>query len=280
MPMAAAVEGHRRLVMLHVGGSRRFRERGGPASSAPPTSARNRRQIDGFRDVEEVEGHDLAGANLGHPGIVSCRHPVTVVNFSRPLSSCHKAPVAFCGEGHSRIPEVFQCHPRGFRLCALAVLFLLGFGSTPRIGTIRSSRRRRHGPRLVGRGRARGEGHADQHRDRRVADARPRPARGNYEFVAVPVGVYLVTAEKNGFSIALVDNVQVQVGARLRVDLQMAVGQVTEKVEVTAASPLLETDTSQRGQVITGDADARAAAERPRVLVAGAADDRRPRSRR
>ena len=46
---------------------------------------------------------------------------------------------------------------------------------------------------------------------------------------------------------------QVQVGARLRVDLQMAVGQVTEKVEVTAASPLVETDSSQRGQVITGD---------------------------
>ena len=33
--------------------------------------------------------------------------------------------------------------------------------------------------------------------------------------------------------VALVDNVQVQVGARLRVDLQMPVGQVTEKVEVT-----------------------------------------------
>ena len=44
-----------------------------------------------------------------------------------------------------------------------------------------------------------------------------------------------------------------QVGARLRVDLQMPVGQVTEKVEVTASSPLLETDSSQRGQVITGD---------------------------
>ena len=44
-----------------------------------------------------------------------------------------------------------------------------------------------------------------------------------------------------------------QVGARLRVDLQMPVGQVTEKVEVTATSPLLETDSSQRGQVITGD---------------------------
>ena len=44
-----------------------------------------------------------------------------------------------------------------------------------------------------------------------------------------------------------------QVGARLRVDMQMAVGQLTEKVEVTAAAPLVETDTSQRSQVITGE---------------------------
>jgi hypothetical protein len=76
---------------------------------------------------------------------------------------------------------------------------------------------------------------------------------GNYEFFTIRPGIYLVTAEKSGFSIALVDNVQVQVAARLRVDLQMAVGQVSEKVEVVAASPLLETDTSQRGQVITGE---------------------------
>src|SRR5258708_3756350 len=78
-------------------------------------------------------------------------------------------------------------------------------------------------------------------------------ADGNFEFPAVRPGAYLVTAEKTGFAMALVDNVQVQVGARLRVDLQMAVGQLTEKVEVSAASPLVETDSSQRGQVITGD---------------------------
>ncbi len=51
----------------------------------------------------------------------------------------------------------------------------------------------------------------------------------------------------------MVENVVVQVGARLRVDLQMPVGQVSEKVEVTATSPMLETDSSQRGQVITGE---------------------------
>src|SRR5215471_6534614 len=37
---------------------------------------------------------------------------------------------------------------------------------------------------------------------------------GNYEFVTVKAGVYIVTAEMTGFSIALTENVQVQVGAR------------------------------------------------------------------
>src|SRR5471030_1749850 len=58
-----------------------------------------------------------------------------------------------------------------------------------------------------------------------VSVIRTTSSDGNYEFVTVRPGVYLVSAEKNGFSIALTDNVQVQVGARLRVDMQMAVGQ-------------------------------------------------------
>src|SRR3954471_3135029 len=86
-----------------------------------------------------------------------------------------------------------------------------------------------------------------------VSVVRTTNADGSYEFSNVRPGIYLTSAEKEGFSIALVENVQVQVAARLRVDLQMAVGQVTEKVQVTAAAPLVETDTSQRSQVITGE---------------------------
>jgi hypothetical protein len=78
-------------------------------------------------------------------------------------------------------------------------------------------------------------------------------AEGNYEFFTVRPGIYVVTAEQTGFAMALVDNVQVQVAARMRVDLQMSLGQLSERVEVTAASPLVETDTSQRGQVISGE---------------------------
>jgi hypothetical protein len=83
-----------------------------------------------------------------------------------------------------------------------------------------------------------------------VSLTRTTNADGVYEFVTVRPGGYVITAQKPGFAVALVDNVQVQVGARQRIDLQMAVGAVTEKVEVTAAAPLVDTETSQRGQVI------------------------------
>jgi hypothetical protein len=78
-------------------------------------------------------------------------------------------------------------------------------------------------------------------------------ANGAYEFFTVRIGTYVITAEKEGFSIALVDNVQVTVGARQRIDLNMAVGQLSEKVEVSASVVLLQTDTSDRSQVITGE---------------------------
>jgi hypothetical protein len=76
---------------------------------------------------------------------------------------------------------------------------------------------------------------------------------GGYEFFTVKPGTYVVTAEQQGFAVALVDRVVVQVGARQRVDLTMDIGQVTEKVEVTAAVTMLERDSSQRGQVIGGE---------------------------
>ncbi|HEV3140899.1 MAG TPA: TonB-dependent receptor, partial [Vicinamibacterales bacterium] len=86
-----------------------------------------------------------------------------------------------------------------------------------------------------------------------ISQTKVTKADGGFEFVTVRAGVYVVTAEKPGFTIALVDNVEVQVAARMRVDMTLPVGQITERITVTAATPLLETDSSQRGQVITGD---------------------------
>jgi hypothetical protein len=72
---------------------------------------------------------------------------------------------------------------------------------------------------------------------------------GNYQFLNVRIGTYTVRAELQGFSPAQADKVLVTVNARLRVDLALTVGGVGETVTVAAAK-LLETDSSDRGQVI------------------------------
>ena len=75
-------------------------------------------------------------------------------------------------------------------------------------------------------------------------------ADGSYQFLTVRIGTYVVRAELQGFSAAEARNVAVTVGARQRVDLALAIGKVGETVEVTGASPLLQTDSSDRGQII------------------------------
>ncbi len=76
-------------------------------------------------------------------------------------------------------------------------------------------------------------------------------ANGNYAFVNVKIGPYNVTAEATGFSKAEAKNVTVNVNARQRVDLVLQVGAVSETVEVTGAATALQTDSSERGQVVS-----------------------------
>jgi hypothetical protein len=56
--------------------------------------------------------------------------------------------------------------------------------------------------------------------------------------------------EKAGFKVFLGEKVIVQVGAVVRVDSALDVGNVTETVQVTTESPLLQTDTSSMSQAI------------------------------
>ena len=86
-----------------------------------------------------------------------------------------------------------------------------------------------------------------------VSQTRRTDQYGSFELVTLRIGTYVVMAEKPGFAVALVDNLRLTVGARQRIELTMRVGQVTERIEVTAAPSLLETDTSDRAQIITGE---------------------------
>src|SRR5262245_32153832 len=73
---------------------------------------------------------------------------------------------------------------------------------------------------------------------------------GNFQFTNVKIGNYRVSAEKQGFSTAIAERVNVTVNARQRVDLTMQPGAVTDSVVITDAAQLLETDSSVRGQVV------------------------------
>ncbi|MBI4910258.1 MAG: TonB-dependent receptor [Acidobacteria bacterium] len=77
--------------------------------------------------------------------------------------------------------------------------------------------------------------------------------QGNYQFGNLRIGAYEVTAEKTGFSKAVVLNIGLVVNARQRVDVVMQIGTVAEQVVVTGAVALLETDSSEKGQVVDGE---------------------------
>ncbi len=72
------------------------------------------------------------------------------------------------------------------------------------------------------------------------------------EYVASPlrVGQYKVTVAKAGFKKAVSETVELNVQGRVAVNITLQVGQTTEVMVVTGAAPLLETETSELGQVV------------------------------
>jgi len=66
-------------------------------------------------------------------------------------------------------------------------------------------------------------------------------AEGYYIFNAMPPGVYRITAEKEGFQRLVRSEVSLAINQNARVDFSLGIGQVSEKVEVTAITPLVDT---------------------------------------
>jgi hypothetical protein len=75
-------------------------------------------------------------------------------------------------------------------------------------------------------------------------------SQGAYEFTDVKVGEYQVTAEASGFEVSTTQSFRVTVNARQRVDVTLNVGSTSSTVTVSGAASLLETDSSERGQVV------------------------------
>ena len=76
---------------------------------------------------------------------------------------------------------------------------------------------------------------------------------GDYEVPSLRVGIYSIKAEAQGFMPVEAKNISIAVGGRARIDLTLKVGQAsTTTVEVSDVALQVETETSERGQTISG----------------------------
>jgi hypothetical protein len=76
---------------------------------------------------------------------------------------------------------------------------------------------------------------------------------GNYTIPALDPGVYRLTVDSTGFQTAAVEQIKLETNARQSYDVQLGVGGVGgDTITVTAEAPLAESETSVRGDLITG----------------------------
>jgi hypothetical protein len=73
---------------------------------------------------------------------------------------------------------------------------------------------------------------------------------GFFQFPNLAPANYRLEAEMSGFRRYEREPIVVEVQRTVRIDLTLLVGQASEKVEVTAATPLLEPESSSLGQVV------------------------------
>src|ERR1700736_4752624 len=73
---------------------------------------------------------------------------------------------------------------------------------------------------------------------------------GEYQFVNLVPGNYRIDVEKTGFRRFSREPITVEVQSAVRIDVGMQVGDISQVVEVTAQTPLLQTENASLGQVV------------------------------
>jgi hypothetical protein len=76
---------------------------------------------------------------------------------------------------------------------------------------------------------------------------------GTYQFPSVPLGTYAVTFELASFKKAVRPNVVITSGFNAGVDQKLELGQMTEEVTISAASPVVDTKKTATGATFTAD---------------------------
>jgi hypothetical protein len=74
---------------------------------------------------------------------------------------------------------------------------------------------------------------------------------GTYQLGPLVPGTYEVRTTRNGFKSGVQNNVVLQTGATVKVDFSLDVGDVAESIEVNAVAPMLQTQETSVGGVIT-----------------------------
>ena len=76
--------------------------------------------------------------------------------------------------------------------------------------------------------------------------------QGIYRLLYLAPASYSLTYRKAGFSTLQRTEITLRSNDTLSLDVQLAVGNIVERIDVTAATPLLETATSTTGTVLAG----------------------------
>src|SRR5262245_49239119 len=76
---------------------------------------------------------------------------------------------------------------------------------------------------------------------------------GNYTITPLTVGTYVVKAELAGFRTSATPPIAIEARQIARLDFKMTVGAIAETIEVVGASPILQTETSGVGEVLSGN---------------------------
>jgi hypothetical protein len=74
---------------------------------------------------------------------------------------------------------------------------------------------------------------------------------GEYILTSLPSGRYSISITADGFRSAIINDVQLEAGGRLRQNVTLAVGENTQTVEVSGQTAALQTDTSTLSSVVT-----------------------------
>ena len=83
--------------------------------------------------------------------------------------------------------------------------------------------------------------------DRNVSRTLTTDASGVYNAPSLLPGTYKIRAEAKGFKATERQNIIVEVGGELRIDLSMQPGEVTQTITVTEALPMVETTNAELG---------------------------------